>query len=63
MAKGLFLKDNSHLLDIKDNEIERLREELKEARKKLAYSAIIVVFVAFWAFVATLAAIELGIHS
>lgn len=63
LLDSLVCKDQTPQLDIKDNEIERLRETLKDQKDKYNYLLVIFVLVLFWAFGATLAAIEIGMHS
>ena len=63
LLKSLFGKDQAALIDVKDNEINRLREDLKEQRDMNTYIKVLLIIAVFWASVATLAAVEIGIHS
>ena len=63
ILQSVICKDQTPQLEIKDNEIQRLKEDLKDARSKHIYGVIIMVFMFFWALGATLAAIEIGMHN
>jgi len=62
LLDALVCKDMAPQLEVKDNEIKRQRDELKDMRQKMAYGVIVVIFLFFWALGATIAAVEIGIH-
>ena len=62
LLDALVCKDQTPQIEMRDNEIKRLQKDLDYVHGKYQYLIFFCAIVTTWAVIATLAAIELGIH-